>query len=1003
MIGAVKSLIGTAGKIVSVTSQFEQTQKSLETVLQSAEKGKELFEDLRKFSFDTTFGVDELASASSQLLNAGASVKTLQKDLKMLGDLAQGDKMKFQELTSIFAKIQNTGRATSMQLQQLALRGIPIQKTLQEMGVTGVASAEQLTAAFKKLTDEGGQFHNAMGNIIDTIEGKQGFIADTVKEIYVNLGQATGFTGMFKKGLDMLYESLNWINNALMKINENPILKALFQGAIVGMITALGVAIITLLIPKLTILNTALKTINATLMANPVFLVVGGIAALGTAVAGLVINAKNAKDELSGVKKTVEEIKSLESDLGLDEISTRKAKKNVKKGTATTEETTKVAIEKYKKEKIALQELEYELKKVQDLRNSSEVNQYKNDKLYEQRVEFLNEEIEKQKKIVAVKEDMMKVEQAQLEMERKREQQYELMMEQVEKEKKAFMDLSKQADEFYANTSQGKLETELEKLQELQKMYNNKGATKRFQDGSVLNMKLDDKQLLGIENELKKIENSVKEIQRANIKEQIEGQLTKYQKVVMSMLGLSVDDLIDKKLATVNENGKVTAINLGTANLVDSVTKDVFGEMEKKYSIFNAGQYAGDSRQSKTSTLEEQLKSQQDLLNKLVARADINKEDLYDKKGNFISYAGELDINRKEYLRLLDEIAKTERDLMLSKLDDLRQEKYLLQSRIKSEGTLEAALLKEQALKEGISEEEYENWKKLKRDLEDLQNPVQSLSDWGARKRERGREDNNVAEQIGGILAQSLGNLLSGSDYGKMIDGMISGESGWTIVISMLVDGLTSVIGGIEGVDMVLSPLKDALQQIAPLIKTIFIGLYPITYALNWLFESIMKFLNWITNGWFDEMASLWDSYVDAQSKATKSTEELTKQQQSLLQAMIAQEEYYIGMKKQINSDSYRDRVYSVNDMILTPNGRFSTSPQDTIIAMKHPEQMMNSGVSIKIVNNAGVDVNARQGENKNEFLITISKKVANDYAYGLNGWDNATRVRQVTEQGSVR
>ena len=999
MIGAVKSLIGTAGKIVSVTSQFEQTQKSLETVLQSAEKGKALFEDLRKFSFDTTFGVDELASASSQLLNAGASVKTLQKDLKMLGDLAQGDKMKFQELTSIFAKIQNTGRATSMQLQQLALRGIPIQKTLQEMGVTGVASAEQLTAAFKKLTDEGGQFHNAMGNIIDTIEGKQGFIADTIKEIYVNLGQATGFTDMFKKGLDMLYESLNWLNNTLMKINENPILKALFQGVIIGAITALVVAIGQALVPVImTKLLPALKSINATLMQNPVFLIVGGLAALGTAVAGFVINAKNAKDELTGVKKTVEEIKSLESDLGLDDISTRKAKKNVKKGTATTEESTKVAIENYKKEKIALQELEQDLKEVQELRKEDATNWYHNE-----RMKNLEEEIEKQKKIVAVREDMMKVEQAQLEMERKREQQYELMMEQIEKEKKAFMDLSKQADEFYANTSQGKLETELEKLQELQKMYNNKGATKRFRDGSVMNMKLDDKQLLGIENELKKIEKSVADIQRATLKEQIEGQLTNYQKVVMNMLGLSIDDLIDKGFASIDkQTGKVTGINLGTANLVDSVTKDVFGELEKKYSIFNAGQYAGSSRQSKTNALEEQLKKQQDLLNTLVARADINKQDLY-IKGEYVSGKGELDINKKEYLRLLDEIAKTERDLILSKLDDLTQEKDLLQSRIKSEGTLEAALLKEQALKEGISEEEYENWKKLKREIEDLQNPVQSLSDWGARKRERGREDNDIAEQIGGLLAQSLGNLLSGSDYGKMIDGMISGESGWTVVISMLVDGLTSVIGGIEGVDMVLSPLKDALQQIAPLIKTVLVGLYPITYALNWLFESIMKFLNWITNGWFDEMASLWDEYVEAQSNATKSTEELTKQQQSLLQAMIAQEEYYIGMKKQINSDSYRDRVYSVNDMILTPNGRFSTSPQDTIIAMKHPEQMMNSGVSIKIVNNAGVDVNARQGENKNEFLITISKKVANDYAYGLNGWDNATRVRQVTEQGSVR
>ena len=61
-----------------------------------------------------------------------------------------------------------------MQLQQIALRGIPIQQTLKDMGVTGTASAEQLTKAFEKLTDTGGQFHDAMNNIIDTIEGKKG-------------------------------------------------------------------------------------------------------------------------------------------------------------------------------------------------------------------------------------------------------------------------------------------------------------------------------------------------------------------------------------------------------------------------------------------------------------------------------------------------------------------------------------------------------------------------------------------------------------------------------------------------------------------------------------------------------------------------------------------------------------------------------------------------------------------------------------------------------------
>ena len=274
--------------------------------MQSAEKGQQLFEDLRKFSFETTFGVDELASASSQLLNAGMAVSGLNDNLKMLGDLAQGDKGKFQELTSIFAKVQNTGRATSIQLQQLALRGIPIQKTLKEMGVTGTASAEQLTEAFKKLTDEGGQFHDAMNNIIDTIEGKRGFIADTLKEIYVNFGEVTGITDAYKSTLDFLYSILEKVNNKLMEWNENPIMKALMSGlltaVLTGLVTIIGVGLVSALMK----INAQLA-ITATL-SGPVgwiALAVAGVAALGVAVVNL---RKSLKENAEVSRRTTEEM-----------------------------------------------------------------------------------------------------------------------------------------------------------------------------------------------------------------------------------------------------------------------------------------------------------------------------------------------------------------------------------------------------------------------------------------------------------------------------------------------------------------------------------------------------------------------------------------------------------------------------------------------------------------------------------------------------------------------
>ena len=303
MIAPVTDLVSN---VVNMASHFEQTEKGLETVLQSAEKGKAMFEDLRKFSFETTFGVDELASASHQLLNAGTNTKNLNKQLKMLGDVAQGDKQKFAELTSIFAKIELQGKASAMALSQFNFRGVPLAKTLKEMGVEGTASFEQVREALEKLTDEGGQFHNAMDNIIDTIEGKRGFIEDTQKEILVNFGEATGLTSAFKTGLDLVYTIFEKINTILMAINDSPLVKALMTGLFVTAIMSIVTVIASSLIPKLIAVIAKLVTINA--LKGPlgwVSLIAGGVTA---GISALISLGEEEEDYADKVRETNAEL-----------------------------------------------------------------------------------------------------------------------------------------------------------------------------------------------------------------------------------------------------------------------------------------------------------------------------------------------------------------------------------------------------------------------------------------------------------------------------------------------------------------------------------------------------------------------------------------------------------------------------------------------------------------------------------------------------------------------
>ena len=286
---------------VKAYASFEEIQNGLSGALGDAEKGKEFFEDLRSFSFETTFGVDTLADASSQLLNIGMAAKKIKPSLKMLGDAAGGDTAKFKELVDIFAKIQNTGKATSQQLQQLALRGIPIYNILKQMGVEGTASADDITRAFEKMTAEfdeatgkAGIFYNNMQSINETIAGKEGFVSDTFRELLASFAEASGLAMLYKQALDLVYNALQGLVNFLAAINENPVYKAIFQGVLVGAITAITVAVgvgLVMALKKVVIqlgLIAALKAmINPASVAIGIGVAAGAVAGLGVALNGL--------------------------------------------------------------------------------------------------------------------------------------------------------------------------------------------------------------------------------------------------------------------------------------------------------------------------------------------------------------------------------------------------------------------------------------------------------------------------------------------------------------------------------------------------------------------------------------------------------------------------------------------------------------------------------------------------------------------------------------------
>ena len=355
-----------------------------------------------------------------------------------------------------------------------------------------------------------------------------------------------------------------------------------------------------------------------------------------------------------------------------------------------------------------------------------------------------------------------------------------------------------------------------------------------------------------------------------------------------------------------------------------------------------------------------------------------------------------------------------------------------LAKRLQLIGLVGVALYKQQYIQQGLNDEEAQNLALLKRkvELEEKLANAKGMQEKGNAMVDvavAGYEDTGKLDAgmyMGGKMLSAASGALSGTDMGNFIDGY---EQGGALggVISMFVSSVFKIIKGFDNFDKVMNPVTEWLGKLAPLLKSVFdivevlediisaaldivkplmilvqAGTKIITVTLG----KAVKFLNdWIS----DILDWMGLSKLDAELEDEKADElarlkELNKQYQSLSSAIDEQNQYYLRQKERVNAQAYDSllEARSVNDLILTKNGTFSTHPEDTIFAMKHPEDLARGGgtsVNVKVINERGsdTDVSVERGTLDNELVITISRKIAGDYARGANGWDDADRMRQ--------
>ena len=293
--GVSRAFLKLGVGLVAVTKlgmQAEKTSMSFNVLAGSEANAVKTLSELNKYADNSIFTRNTVQDAAKTMLGFGVSAETVADDLKLIGDVAMGDKDKLQQIARVYGQITSAGKLQGRTLQDLirigynplldisALTGKSVATLKDEMS-KGLITADQVRAAFERATGSGGKFNNMTERLSQTTFGAwsrlKGKFLGTILEIYDFIQP------YLVPAFNMLGKGLDWVANAAKWVSDN------FQNILAVAVPLTAAIVAYNVATKIgTFITTGfvaiLKVLNFVMNLNPVGLIVAGIAALTAAV-----------------------------------------------------------------------------------------------------------------------------------------------------------------------------------------------------------------------------------------------------------------------------------------------------------------------------------------------------------------------------------------------------------------------------------------------------------------------------------------------------------------------------------------------------------------------------------------------------------------------------------------------------------------------------------------------------------------------------------------------
>lgn len=304
------TMIGAGvGAMVRLGAQAESVNVAFTTLVGSERKAAEMLGQINDFAAHSPFGKMDLTQSAQTMLNFGVETGKVLPLLKQLGDISGGNKEKMSALSLVMGQVSSTGYLMGQDLLQFINAGFnPVQELSDMTGIAvdklkdkmsrGEITFRNVEQAIAHATGAGGKFNGMMERQSQTLSGKWSTLMDTVQQGAIDLSQSVNtpiaevvekITAAIPKVFAVFQAVFSAISAGIGFVVRFRTAFMILGGAVLAvwavfrtytMALAAYQAITTLVTAATKIWTAAQWLLNVAMTANPIGLIVVGVAAL---------------------------------------------------------------------------------------------------------------------------------------------------------------------------------------------------------------------------------------------------------------------------------------------------------------------------------------------------------------------------------------------------------------------------------------------------------------------------------------------------------------------------------------------------------------------------------------------------------------------------------------------------------------------------------------------------------------------------------------------------